>query len=178
MSGNSDSPVTVIAKHKVTIGKENEFKGWVDEVNQTCQRFIGYLGTEIIRPVTADGNEYTCIFRFDNIIHLEHWVNSNERKKLLMRAQQFGETEPDYQHYHSLEFWFDNKAKSPSDFKMAIVTFFAIWGLVHFIAPFVSTVLPAPFWVQEMVTVALIVLLMTFLVMPFLIKVFYKWLFS
>ncbi|MGR6873783.1 hypothetical protein ACU6U9_16045 [Pseudomonas sp. HK3] len=178
MIAQPENPVTVIAKHDVTFGKESEFKTWMSEIGQCCKLFPGYLGTELIRPTDTNSNTHVCIFRFDNFENLENWMNSDKRKELLTQTSHFSESESAYEHYHSLEFWFDKNVKTPARSKMALITFLAIWSLVHFLGPIIAHTLPAPFWIQEMITIGLIVILMTFVIMPIVIKVFSRWLFS
>lgn len=68
------------------------------------------------------------------------------------------------------------KHKKPSRHKMALVTFFSIWTLVHIAMNYIHPIIPGPDFIREMLVVALIVVLMTYIVMPILMKQFYEWL--
>jgi len=172
--------VTTIAKHRVLPGKEEMFQNWVASISQACQRFSGYMGTEIIRPIERDDHDYACVFRFESFQDLEKWMDSKERKTHMDRLPSIVEGVPDYQQYHSLEFWFEpesTRARPPSRHKMALITFLVIWALVHILVPTIPALLPGPPIFHEIVIVAVIVLLMTYAIMPTITRSLKNWLY-
>ncbi|MFC1748926.1 hypothetical protein ACFL2V_08965, partial [Pseudomonadota bacterium] len=66
--------------------------------------------------------------------------------------------------------------KTPSRHKMAVITFFSIWVLVHVMMNYVHPVIPGTPLVREILVVAIIVLVMTYAVMPMLVKLLSNWL--
>ncbi len=182
---NRDSPsapVTVLARHAIRRGQEDVFDHWTRGITEDCKAFDGYLGTEVIRPVVnstpESNNEFVSIFRFDNYDHLQIWMDSSVRAQWLARTKEFSDESPQVD-YHSLEYWFSpqrHHGQAPSKHKMAIVTFLALWPLVHFIPPATARFTTSPF-VTEIVSLAAIVALMTYVVMPAATRALARWLF-
>lgn len=174
-SDESSQPVTVLVRHVVGPGQLEAFRRWVSGISSACSEFEGYLGTEVIRPVGAatgfDGDdgerEWVVIFRFDSYANLQRWVDSPERHGWLDRGRDFASAEAVLEH-HSLEFWFAPAGTSalPARYKMAVVTFLVIWPLVHFLPPAVGQALGDRGLLVEVISVATIVLLMTYVLMP------------
>ena len=175
MKADSSQPVTVIARHVVLPGKEDGFEAWLRGITATCSGFEGFLDTEIIRPMEVTSREYTCIFRFDRQDHLKTWMDSQERAQWISRVSELTEDSPRITQFESLEYWFSPQkygGKPPRRHKMALVTFVALLPLVHFVPRGIGTVLDGPPILVEVASVAIIVLLMTYVVMPFATRLF------
>lgn len=172
-------PVTVIARHCVESGKEEQFEAWSKGIVAACGNYVGYLGTEVIRPLAQRGGEHVCIFRFDVYAHLEAWMNSQERRMWIEKASAFSTREPNVVRFQSLDFWFAaQRATPPPRYKMATVTLLALWPLVHYIPPWIKSIVPGPAALGELGALAAIVALMTYLVMPLATRVLAFWLFA
>jgi len=176
-----NEPVTVIARHAVRPGKEDQFEAWMAGISRACGAFPGYLGTELIRPPAGeDDHNYVCIFRFDDYPHLKKWMESEERAGWLEKAHPLCAEKIRIDQYRSLEYCFTNdkhQSDPPPKYKMALVTFAVIWPLVHFVPKTMMPVLPGPNWLKEGLTVLTIVLLTTFLLMPAFTRLLEPWLF-
>ena len=149
-------------------------------ITASSKQYPGYLGTEVIRPVGSSSPEHVCIFRFDTFPNLDAWMKSDDRLAWLDRVSEFSNSEPDIRHYHSLEFWFSpehHAGRAPAKYKMALVTLAVIWPMVHFIPRALNSVVPMPSLAAELTSVATIVLLMTYLVMPTVTRLLEPWLF-
>ena len=177
----SQDPVTVLAEHRVRPGSEQAFERWMEGISADSKGFAGYLGTEVISPLDDADDAYVSIFRFDNYAHLDAWLKSPERQAWLDKHHEFSD-EPASLRYHSLEFLFspeEHAGRAPSKHKMALVTFVVIWPLVHFVPVPLAWVLGAsPPIVMEATSVGVIVLLMTYAVMPGVTRLLAPWLFG
>jgi antibiotic biosynthesis monooxygenase (ABM) superfamily enzyme len=177
---DTDSPITVFARHSVIPGKEEEFERWMAGIAEASSRYTGYLGTEVISPSVHTPSDYVVIFRFNNYCNLERWIESEERQSWIDRVGPFSAKPPTLD-YHSLEFWFSpdkHGGHAPSKYKMALTTFAIILPLVHFIPSALGKVLgPRPLLVEAS-AVALIVLLMTYALMPAVTRLLQPWLFG
>jgi len=67
-------------------------------------------------------------------------------------------------------------ATRPPRYKAAVVVFAIIFPLVHFIPPLVARFAGGPRVVQEAVSVAVIVMLMTYVFMPAATRLLHRWL--
>ena len=174
-------PVTVIARHCVRPDKEGEFQAWMRGVTQACSGFEGYVSTELVRPAAGRQGDHVSIFRFDTYPNLERWMTSEQRRSWLDRLPELTRKEPDLSEYESLEFWFTPDegptSAGPPKHKMALATFVVIWPLVHFVPRGVAKSVPLQAIWQEGLSVLLIVLIMTYAVMPLTTRVPRPWLF-
>ena len=86
-SPREDPPVTAVASRQVKPGREREFEEWVSGILATANEFLGYLGSEVLRPSDPDDNEYKIVFRFDHASNLHAWENSEERQRWLRKSR-------------------------------------------------------------------------------------------
>ncbi len=172
-------PLTVVASWKVKPGKEAAFEEWHCEISAAALAFPGHLGVTVIRPSQTTG-EYVVIFKFDTLEHLAAWQESALRREWLAKAESLQIQKPRYQTGYGLEFWFTSpKAmQHPPRWKMALVTVLAIYPTVNLVSlslrPLIGGLSP---WLGGLVAIPIIVLLMTYLVMPLMTRVFASWLF-
>ncbi len=171
-------PLTVVVTWRVRQGREAEFEAWRREISAAALKFPGHLGIDVIVPGTTPG-EYVVIFRFDTYAHLRAWQESDVRRDLLKKAEPFREQEPSYRLESGLEYWFapPGAPASPPRWKMAVVTVLGVWPvslLVPWVLnPFIGT-LSLP--LQALFVAVGIVILLTWGVMPLLVRILHPWL--
>lgn len=189
---NKDSlPVTVIVKRIVKKNKIKEFEEWLSGINREVSRQNGSMGIDIIRPTDKESKpEYVIIFRFDNYGNLTKWENSSIRNEWLKKGRELVQSDPDVQKLTGLEFWFTPYPKrnshsmlldSPRRYKMVIVTIPVIALLLLTLVPqihFIGESLSIPYSIRFVIAIAIMVLLMTYFIMPLLTKVLRPWLFN
>ena len=174
-----DGPLTVVVTWKIKPGCEKDFEVWHRGISAAAFDFPGHLGISVLRPTKPSG-EYVVIFHFDTYEHLHTWQESEVRKEWLKRAALFQADEPSYRMESGLEFWFTPPAgeQHPPRWKMSLVAMLAIYPLVNVLGivfgPLLNGLSP---WVAGLVITPVTILLMTYLVMPFLTRVFARWLF-
>lgn len=173
-------PVTVVVKRVIKSGKENDFEMWLKGATGDLKKFQGYRDITLIRPqVGASKLEYVLIIRFDNYANLDVWENSNVRGEL--EAGDFTEN-LDNQRITGLEYWFSlpeiPKAHVPPRYKMATVTIIAIFPLSTLIGMYL---VPHLMWLNSylrgLLVTIILVSLMTYVIMPYMTKLFSSWLF-
>ena len=185
-----DSPLTVFARHKIHPGKEQDFEDWLQEITRLQLDYPGFLGLEVIRPASCcEPNEHVSIFRYDTYEHLQHWMDSDDRTRMLEKSKDF-EEEPIQISYHSLEYWFvsedDNNnyrngkkdsstAVAPPKWKMVIVTFLVIWLQSRYVASQYNRIPNIPAWFALGIGVLTVVILTTYIVMPIVTKYILFW---
>lgn len=178
---DASGPLTVIAAWRIKPGMEAAFEAWHQGIVAEAARFPGHLGNIVMRPGEAS-DEYRVIFRFDSLEHLLSWETSHARGEWLRKSEHFRASPIRYRKGYGLEFWFASPRAAavgpPPRWKMALVTIVAIYALVNFVgmafAPFVGGLSP---WLVGFVETAVIVLLMTYLVMPAVTRMLARWLF-
>lgn len=190
-NNNSSKPVTVIVKRIAKKNKIKEFEEWLLGISKEVSRQEGSMGIDIIRPTNKSKLEYVVIFRFNNYETLTKWENSSIRNEWLKKGRELVEADPHVQKLSGLEFWFtpyyNDKSSSilalrpPPRYKMVIVTIPVISILLTTLVPQIHTLtemLSIPFQLRLFIGITITVLLMTYLIMPFLTKLLRPWLFK
>jgi hypothetical protein len=170
----SSEPVTVVVTRRVKPRREHDYEAWLERLLVEAKTLPGYLGTTVQRPV-AGSREYTSVFRFDSVEHLQAFERSELRRRALLEVGEFVEADAVWNQLTGLEFWFTPPAGSvvpqPSRFRMALVMIAVVYGLVLSIGSLVALVLSsAPMPVRLLVTITIEVFLMTYVLMPRLTK--------
>lgn len=178
--GPAGDPVTVTVARKVAAGREREFEDWYDGITGAAARFPGFLGAGVLRPHTP-GQEWHVVYRFADRPALERWEASPERAAWLRRADGFVE-ETGVHRVSGLETWFampGRTAPAPPRWKMAVVTLLAIVPLVLLMN---LTVLPLlstwPLVGRTLVLSGTLTVLMTWVVMPRMTRLFRRFLYG
>jgi antibiotic biosynthesis monooxygenase (ABM) superfamily enzyme len=184
-------PVTVIVKRIVKKDKIREFEEWLSGISKEVSRQDGSMGIDIIRPTEKESRpEYVVIFRFNNYDNLAKWENSSIRNEWLQKGRELVQSDPDVQRLTGLEFWFTpytSKSSysvpviSPPRYKMAIVTIPVISILLLTLVPqihLVTEMLFIPYSIRLVIAIIVIVILMTYLIMPLLTRLLRPWLFN
>lgn len=179
---NPDPAVTVVISRRLKPGCEAEFEAFLTGITQACQQFPGHLGSTIFRPAGPDDPEYRVIFKFDRLSHLRHWEMSEERQKWFAIAEPLTESPPQIQVLTGLETWFTLPGKPtlvpPPRYKMALVTWLAVFPLITLISGSLQTQLsPLPLILRVMIVTAIAVPTMTYLLMPRVTQIFARWLY-
>jgi antibiotic biosynthesis monooxygenase (ABM) superfamily enzyme len=169
-------PIHVAITRKVLPGKEDEFK-------QALQHFLGesftqggvYGAAMITSMPGADGNEIGILRTFADETERDAFYNS----KLFRDWEAYASTlteEPNYRQLTGLEAWFRSPAPPPR-WKMAIATLCGVYPtslfLTFSIGPFIQNFHPM---LRLFIIAACMVSLLTWVVMPLVIKVMKPWL--
>ena len=178
-----EGPVTVIVRRKAKQGRTQEFEEWMDGITHAAMKFEGHMGANIIRPAAGSDNpEYVIIFRFDSYSHLAQWENSEIRNQWLRNGVIVTEGEPIVEKQTGLEFWFTPSSGPtapvlPPRYKMAIVIIGIIFVLVSTILPYIrQATVGLPVLLSTLVGVVIMVLLMTYVIMPLTTRLLKPWL--
>jgi antibiotic biosynthesis monooxygenase (ABM) superfamily enzyme len=181
--GSEREPVTITVTRIAKPGAEAAFEEWMAGVCSVASRFEGHRGFTVLRPPDPRSREYILIFRFDSMEHLRRWNESPVRDEWLERARPLTVGDPRVELTTGLEHWFTlPKAAGvapPPRHKMALLTWLAIFPLILLFStvflPYL-TVLPWP--LPTALMSVMLVLLMTYVVMPRITRLFSGWLFG
>jgi antibiotic biosynthesis monooxygenase (ABM) superfamily enzyme len=176
----SETEVTAIINRHIKPGREKEYSDWFGRALETMKKFPGYRGVTAVVPGEADPDARIVLYRFADRTSMDNWEGSPERKKLLAEVENY--STQSYSKASGLETWFVlpnvHSVVAPPKWKMVMVTFVAA-GLVSFVSrealgPYVID------WPLELSTAlytAVLVLTLTYLVMPNLTRALRKWLY-
>ncbi len=174
--------VTVCISVKAKQGHEKDLEGWLEGVGRAASQFAGHQGLTVLRPAGSASADYVYIFRFDTYAHLEQWEDSEERRLWVERLHDLTEGKARKQVLTGLEYWFTLPGAAttppPPRYKMVIVTLLAIYPLSTFLPrlliPFLGFLPPLA---RGLPVSVVLVLLMTYAVMPIMTRLFARWLF-
>jgi antibiotic biosynthesis monooxygenase (ABM) superfamily enzyme len=174
-------PVTVVIAQRVKPGREADYEAWISGITQVSSTYPGHLGAHIIRPQPGIRPEYVVVFRFDHYEHLKTWMTSRDRQHWVAKAQPLVDAEPQIQQISGIEAWFSipgQVLKTPPRYKMALLTWGVVYILLNLLGRTVSPLLGIfPAWLATLLQSGLMVVLMTYLVMPQITQIFSRWLY-
>jgi len=177
-----DSPVTIIVKRRPKPGMEKEFEEVMTGTTRDAMTFPGHLGVNIIRP-TSPKDYYRIVFKFDSMRNYIAWESSEVRAQWLQRYALVTLGDDEQEILSGLETWFTlpggEALVPPPKHKMAMVLWISIFPLSYLIQYAMSPLIGHwPMVAQIAMTSLILVLTMTFVVMPFMSKLFHHWLHS
>ena len=179
-----DPPVTVVISRRVKPGCEAAFEKFISGITATAMTFEGHLGTNVFRPNSPADNEYQIIFKFDRASNLQIWEESECRRQWLARAESLRLEPAKIRVITGLETWFTlpspRRITPPPRYKMATITLLALFPLIQLVGRIFAPLLnlfPLPLLLRSLILTAITVLLMTYVAMPRMTKLFAKWLY-
>jgi antibiotic biosynthesis monooxygenase (ABM) superfamily enzyme len=179
----SGPPVTVVARRRVRRGREAAYEAWLSRFLADAAGEPGFLGAEVIRP--ADGapeRVYTSIFRFTDPDTLAAFEGGALRARHLAEAVELVEADAVWERMTGLELWFTpppgTVVAQPSRARMALLLIVVVYGLVLSIGAGVGALLDGwPYALRLLVTITVEVVVMTWIVMPWLTRRLARWLY-
>jgi len=177
--------VTAVIEHDVRAGTEADYEAWLQHITTSAQHFPGHVGVNIIRP-PAGSRRYTIVVRFDTLEHLQEWLGSETRRRLIAQVGPLLERGDRGDIKTGLEFWFTPTApaqRHPAAYKQFLLTLSAIFPLT-LLVPWVLRPLfqAVPIFrlpvVSNFVVSAVIVGMMTYVIMPHYTHLVAGWLYG
>ncbi|MBU3749150.1 MAG: antibiotic biosynthesis monooxygenase [Mycobacterium sp.] len=171
----ADPLVTVVVTNRVDPDQVEAFLAWRRKMARAESNFPGFRGSEVFRPIEGVQDEWTTVYRFDTGEHLESWMTSPERHRLLAEAQ-FG----DFRLRtidQSFGNWFTfagSAVPPPSDFKTSIAVWLGLYPTVVLLT-LLTTPLHMPFWLAMLVGNLLSSFVMSFVTMPYYTNPILRW---
>lgn len=170
-------PIHVAITRKVIAGSEPAFEESLREFFQDSFDHQGVLGVHLISPPPGStSREYGILRTFAG----EHERDAFYRSDLFGRWQkhvaELTEGERTYRELHGLEAWF-RTVNPPARWKMALLTWLGVWPTSLLVGTSIGPLLAnLPAVVSSAVIAAAIVVCLTWIVMPALVRLFYSWL--
>ncbi len=175
-------PVTAVISHRVSPDEEAEFLEYQNRLEEAERAFPGYQGTEVFRPVAGVQEDWTVLFRFDSKEHLDVWMCSEERRRLLEDA-------PGFEDYdvrtvgNAFGSWFPlsdaSQAPPAPNWKQAMTVLLALYPTVMILYYTLGAWLDdarLPLWLAMFVSNVASVAALTWLLMPGVTRALRFWL--
>jgi antibiotic biosynthesis monooxygenase (ABM) superfamily enzyme len=176
-----DTLVTAVVTHRVPPEHVDEFLSWQERLRVAENKFPGFAGSEIFRPIEGVQDEWTALYRYNTAADLDRWLTSPERQQLLDEGKRFS----DFQLRtidNSFGSWFafegdGGKAQTPSELKTVIAVWVGLYPTVMLLA---LAFAPArmPVWLDRLFSNLVGSFVMTFVTMPFYVnRLLKRWLY-
>jgi len=177
---SEDAEVTTIINRHIKPGHDKDYADWFGRILDTMKKFPGYRGTTAVVPGGRDQDARIVVYRFADKTTMDNWESSPERKKLLSEVDNYATQV--YTKASGLETWFElpntHSVVAPPKWKMAAVTLFAA-GVISYISHLIlGPYLNAwPLVATVIVYAAILVLTLTYVLMPNLSRLLRRWLY-
>lgn len=170
--------IQIAITRQVRPGCEAEFQKALLDFFQTSFAHQGVLGASmIIPPPGSDSREHGILRTFGSEAERDAFYASPMFQAWEKRARTLTEGEPEYRELHGLEAWFRSSNNPPPRWKMAVATLTGVYPtsliLNIFIAPYLH---PVPRPLAVLIIGSVMVICLTWIVMPFVTKVLHPWL--
>lgn len=184
LHGSSDELVTLVVKHRVKAGTEQAYEAWLRRIVSTARSFPGHLGVDVMPGHSGGLRTFTSVLRFCSTAQVQTWLDSPERQALLREAQHMLADGDQTEIAQLSEFWFTPPSEpgaAPPRWKQAVLSLCVIlpqtlllpivWGPVFSLNRFFGS-----YFVSTLLVTITIVLLVTYVLMPFVTRLAAPWL--
>ncbi len=180
---NQSQHVTAVITHRVRSGRETGYEEWIKGIAADARQFAGHLGVNILRPQPGALSDYVIVLQFDSYPNLDAWLNSDVRKGWIERVQPLIQEQESVQVLTGLESWFQLPKQAavaaPKRYKQAILIWVGVMIVSLLVQPLLAPVLQfLPWLLRVAVSVAVTVILLSYVIMPRLTRWFKGWLFT
>jgi uncharacterized protein len=148
------APVTAIIAMRVRPGQEAAFVEWQRRIAAVEATFEGFSGYRLEPPVPGVQDDWMTMIRFDSDAHLDAWLNSEQRQRLLEEAPRFSGEFHTRKVRTGFDSWFTGgkgaATEPPPPWKQNMVVLLTLYPTVFLFGYFVQTPLLVdrgiPFW--------------------------------
>ncbi|WP_327585958.1 antibiotic biosynthesis monooxygenase [Nonomuraea sp. NBC_00507] len=175
--------VTAVISHNVRPGRERDFQRWQDKVRKTQEKFPGFLGFEAFEPVPGVQEHWVVMFRYDTREHLDAWLESDTRRKLLDEGRHYFADFDVRTVKSAFSGWFrfngETAREPPPNWKQAMSVLLGLYPTVMILNLTVGRAFEAvrlPGYLAMFISNGLSVSILTWLMMPLVNRTFTSWL--
>ncbi|HXC51487.1 MAG TPA: antibiotic biosynthesis monooxygenase [Candidatus Limnocylindrales bacterium] len=170
-------PIHVAITRRVAPGREEEFQKGLREFFEKSFSAPGVLGAYmLVPPPGSDSREFGILRTFASAAERDAFYSSAMFLEWDRKAAGLTEGDARYRDLHGLEAWF-RSPNPPPRWKMAIVTFLGVFPVATTLNLTLAPALRSmPFPLSGVVLNACVVALLTWVVMPFLVRTMHGWL--
>jgi len=178
-AGSVGDPVKIILERQVHPGAESAFQRWAERYVAAARRFPNHQGSSVLS--TASGGSHFILLRFASSEALDAWQRSAEATALLREADAVSAAGPSSQVRSGLETWFTlpgmpAPSKPPANWKMALTTWVALLPMVVALG-YIFRPFRLPVLLEQALSTIIPVVVLTWVVMPALTRLLYRWLY-
>jgi antibiotic biosynthesis monooxygenase (ABM) superfamily enzyme len=181
-AGPPATSVSAVISMHVTPGLEPKFRAWQRKMAAAEATFPGFQGDKLEPPIAGVQDDWVCIVRFDSDEHLQAWLTSAERQRLLDEGKSLSAESHIRTVRGGFEGWFTfgGTAAAPA-WKQNMIVLLVLYPVVFLFGYWVGTpllgkALGLPFWLVLFIGNAFSVILTGYLLIPQASRAFMRWL--
>ncbi len=169
-----DPLVTVVVTHRVAPNQVDAFLDWQHRLVEEESKFEGFRGTELFRPIEGLQEEWTTLYRYDSAEHLDAWLTSPQRQRILAEGEKFSDfalhtIDNSFGSWFAFEGNGRQAAPPPSETRTSLAIWVGLYPTVVLLTLALSP-LHMPLWIGLLVGNLLSSLIMSFLTMPYYVN--------
>ena len=173
---------TLVVAGKIKRGRESDYECWVGKLVTALHDTPGYDGMTAVSSPNPQGSVETLLIRFCSTEALSEWEDSPVRHSLIGQGHQFSAS-----YYHAgagqeLFFSMPGTSAAPSRWKMCFLTIPTVYLLFNITLFVLVRLVPAAKeWspaIRMAPVIPIVVVLLTYVCLPPLSRIFASWLFS
>ncbi len=174
-----DGPIHVVITRRVRPGCEAQYQDALRRFFQSSFAHEGVLGASMIVPPPGSGSrEFGILRTFASVRDRDAFYASPLFHEWNKTVAPFAEDDWTSRQLHGMEAWFRSPQSAPARWKMALLTWLAVWPATLAVRvclqPLLGATLPAVLFTG--VVTAGVVALLTWLLMPLLVRAAARWL--
>jgi len=175
-SGAEAGAVTILIARHVRPERLAEFEAVVKAWIPKAVKFPGHLGVYMLRP-GVHTQEYGALLRFRSRSDWERFREWSPYLEFVRELRPLLLSDPRVETMHGLELWFGSIGGNPPRWKMALLTWMGVNGMVLITASAMGALGGGlPRWAAFLIGNAVVVAGLTWVVMPLLSKGARRWL--
>lgn len=173
-------PVTVHIDRIIKPGNEGKYEAWVHQGTKLVCQYPGFLGMDLKRPEAPANNNYHLSYKFDSAEHQNAWEISPIRSRHMDAVKRFLIGGGKYTRVQEKTLTIESRQKpekQPNPHKMALVLTIVVFSILYPVnlvfGPYLQEL---PLIVKVFSIVLCQVALMTYFIMPPLMRRLHPWL--
>ncbi len=134
-SVDSRMPLGITEVFVTQVSPENEkaYREWIAKIHQAEAKFPGFRGVYMQSPGQSGGVNWITLLQFDTPEHLDFWLNSQERQKVLSEAKPLISSLESHRMISPYAGWFASLAKGlqlPPVWKQTMIVLLVLYPIV------------------------------------------------
>ncbi|MGY1635921.1 antibiotic biosynthesis monooxygenase [Geodermatophilus sp. SYSU D00742] len=175
VAGRTPEPVTVTVARVVRPHRRQAFERWAADVLALAATYPGNLGGTLLKPGLGS-SEYHLVYRFRDDASLAAWEASPQRHQALERMQEMIDEER-YARVAGLDSFFTRPATPGPRWRSTVLTIAAVFLITSALQLLVMPHIDGwPWPLRLLLSACIVVVLLGFVVMPTLTRLFAGWL--
>lgn len=162
----ADGLAAFIVTHRVAEDRVDNFLAWQKQVMKAESKYPGFQGSEMFRPIAGLQDQWTIAHKFDTAEHLDNWLTSHDRVKLLADTEFKDFRIRKIDHSFGNWFTFGGTQSPPSGFKSSIAVWLGLYPTVVLLT-LIAAPLRLPLWLGLLLGNLASSFVMSYLTMPY-----------